>query len=365
VRNSLLAKGSDSEQPVLLDRILTSGCTRIAVVGLHPGSGARSVVECLASDMQHRGVVGGVTRAPRTPLDAETATESVPRVRLPEGTLIATASALGDPEPMLQPLERCPEETSLGSMTVYRVVEAGRLAVHGPDDPGSMDRVLKCLGRHVQGPCLVDGAWDRRAFAAPGVTDAMVLTIGAGYSDSPERSALAARYFADSLALSECDEPGREAWEQAASGGALVALDEAGNHLGQLPQGLVDPVSSLHGLNGGGVRTVVLPSGLHDGFLAPLIRSEFRCTLVVRDPTCVHAAPVYLKAWSKGKGAVRVVREARLLAVAANPSSASGPDTEAQAFLRLVTEAVPHLPVHDVRLDAEGGGRKPFWKVWS
>ena len=103
---------------------------------------------------------------------------------------------------------------------------------------------------------------------------------------------------------------------------------------------------------------VAVPEGLHDGLLAPLVRSALRCSLVVRDPTRFRAAPVYLKAWLKGRGRLQVVRSARLLAVTTNPINPTGPDADPAAFRELVSEAAGTLPVHDVVLEANGSKRK-------
>jgi hypothetical protein len=109
----------------------------------------------------------------------------------------------------------------------------------------------------------------------------------------------------------------------------------------------------------------VLPHGLNDEFMIPLVRSALRCTLVVRDATRINVAPVYYKAWLKGRGRIQVVRPLKLLAAATNPWNPSGPDADPVEFRQSVASALPDLPVHDVVLEAGGERGKPVWKFWD
>ncbi len=211
---------------------------------------------------------------------------------------------------------------------------------------------------------MVDGGWGRRAFASPSVTDGVVLVVGAGYSPTPERSAAAVRYLLDVFALPETTHEARLAWENAAQKNQIVLVDESGEPIASLPPSLA-PGPAADAIVEQAPRWVVLPSGLNDELLAPLVRTEFRCTLVVRDATRVNGAPVYLRAWTKAGGNVEVVDATRVIGVATNPVNATGPDADGRAFHRMVAEQLPDVPVHDVVLESSGKARRPVWKFWE
>ena len=99
--------------------------------------------------------------------------------------------------------------------------------------------------------------------------------------------------------------------------------------------------------------------------MIPLVRSQLRCTIVVRDATRINVSPVYYKAWLKGRGRIQVVRPLRLLAVATNPWNPAGPDADPAEFRAAVATALPDLPVHDVVLEGDSGEKKPAWKFWE
>jgi hypothetical protein len=355
--------------PTLLDRVVKSGAQRVAILGLHPQAGTRTVLASLVHEIQTRSAPLGLTSAPRLPLEEEEGADPHPATRMvvPEGAWIATSAPppVGDAVAKLDRVETTPWATTLGPVIVYRVVTAGEADLHGPGEPDSMKAVLTRLRDLSGGLVLVDGGWERRAFAAPGVSDGAVIVLAAGYSATPDRSAAAARYLVETLSVPPCDEAARDAWEETASKGATALLDARGRPVGVMPPSLVDPVPALKTPDGGPVSTVVLPHGLNDEFMIPLVRSPFRCTLVVRDATRINVAPVYYKAWLKGRGRIQAVRPLRLIAAATNPWNPSGPDADAVEFRRTVATALPDIAVHDVVIDSGGERSKPVWKFWD
>jgi hypothetical protein len=322
--------------PILLDRIVKSECQRVAVLGLHSHAGTRTVLASLIRELHRRQWPFAVTSAPRTPLEEEAESEPATRLAVPAGAVLATSASPDQGGAGLELLEMTDLTTGRGPVGIYRVESGGEVDVHGPDDPDAMEALVKRLGTVSGGLVFVDGSWERRAFAAPGVTDGIVLAVAAGLSATPERSAAAARFLVEMFTVEPCDEAARVAWEDTASGGAGVLLDERGRPLGLLPPGLTDPVQALRAPEGGQVSTVVLPHGLNDEFMVSLVRSQFRCQLVVRDATRINIAPIYFKAWFKGGGKIRVVRRTQLVGVTTNPINPSGPDADPAKFRQSV-----------------------------
>ncbi len=353
--------------PLLIDRVVASGCRRVAILGLHPGAGSRTVVISLLRGVQERSWPVALTSAPRVPLEAdETGGPDITRIAVHEGACVATAAPPPEgTEAAFELIEGTGFLTPLGETCVYRLSRGGEVGLFGPGDPEDMKAVIARLGEVGGGLVLVDGGWERRAFAAPGTSDGIVLVVGAGYSASVERSAAAARYVVETLRVPPCGEAARAAWQETGSRGAAALLDRRGEPVGVLPPGLDNPVPALRAADGRPVATVVLPHGLNDELMIPLVRSKVRCALVVRDATRIHVSPVYFKAWLKSRGTIQVVRPVRLIAVATNPVNPTGPDADPWAFRDAVAQALPDLHVHDVVLESsEGSSRRP-WKFWE
>jgi hypothetical protein len=357
-------KSTPSDAPSLLERTFAEGCTRLAVIGLHPGAGARTILDCIAMEFHRRGVSVGVTRAPRIPLDARLAPDAVPPMTLPEGTIVATTAQPEGASADLEPLGPVVCSTALGDLGVFRVKRECQIPIYGPDDPGTMAEVMARLDDESEGLALVDGAWERRGFAAPSVAQGVILVVGSGYSGNPERSAAAVRYTAEILGVPSASADCLRAWPGVvASGNVTILHADGGQSRISLAPG-EDLVSRIAAF-GDDAAAAVFPDLLDDHVLGPLSRSSIRCTLVVRDPTCIRAAPIYYRAWTKQKREVHVIEPMRVVAVATNPSNPRGPDANPKRFRELVEEALPELPTHDVVLEAAGARRKRMWGLAS
>jgi len=350
-----------AESPDLPERIFGAGCTRLAVISMHAGAGARTVVGTLAEDFHRRGIVVGVAGVPRVDLDADV--DRITGIHLPEGTVVATASSVVSECDGLEPLERVASDASREELTICRVTRPAEVAVYGPDDAPTLNAVLARLEAHTAGFALVAGAWERRSFAAPEVSDAVVLAVGPGYSGNPERSAAALSHDAEILSLSRPDVPVDSAWLEAERASLPLVLDRHGRVCRSIPTD-ADPVPVLEAL-GEAPALVAVPDFLTDTLLVPLVRSDLRCEIVVKDPTRVRASPVYYRAWLKRGGSVSVMEPMHLLAVATNPTSPTGPDADPHDFRRRVAEALPDIPVHDVPLESSARDRQPLWKFWA
>lgn len=355
------------DAPTLLDRVVKSGVERLAIVSLHPGAGARRVLLHLATETSKRSWPFGVLSAPRVPLEPDPdplgATTTV--LPLPPGAWLATAEEAaklaGD---AFEIVERTEFETARGPVVLGRVAAAAEIELHGPVEPDALRAIAARLGERAGGVVFLEGGWERRAFAAPGTSDGIVPVLAAGYSANPSRSAAAMRYVVETLTAPPCSESARVAWEETASQGAAAMLSKDGTPLGVLPPGLEDPLPALRSPDGGTVGTVVLPHGLHDEFMIPLVRSTFRASLVVRDATRIHVSPVYYKAWLKGGGRIEVVKPLRIVAVATNPFNRGGPDADPEAFRAEVAKTLAGIPVHDVVLESDDATSRPLWKFW-
>lgn len=349
--------------PDLPQRVADSACRRIAVLALHPGAGAGTVLAALASGLQAAGLEPGLTSAAGGPIEDDPAAWPGERTRLPAGVVAATdVGALEDSGASVKILE--PPSGEDGDCAVVRVVEEGPIVLHGPEDGARMARVLDRLDRVVSGPLCVSGRWERRSFAAPGRVDGWVLVVGAAFSPTPERAAAAVRHHVELTRRPPCDELVRLAWEVSSSRNEIVLVGDGGAVLGSVPAFGSELADAIGRADRSRLQAIVFPGTIHDELVQPLVRGDWRGALVAHDPTRILTAPVYYRAWGKEGGSFQVVRPGRLIAIATNPVSPIGEDADPQEFRDRVAEEVPDVPVHDVVLDAGGSGKSGGWRLW-
>ena len=143
-----------------------------------------------------------VTSFPRSNLHDVTLPEPTTRVALPAGAWVANSAETDRGEAVeLELAEETRFQGSRGPVALCHVARGGELEIYGPEEASDMRDVLSRLADVAGSTVLVDGGWGRRAFAAPSVTDGVVLVVGAGYSPTPERSAAAVRYLLDVFSL--------------------------------------------------------------------------------------------------------------------------------------------------------------------
>ncbi len=348
-----------------MDRVEERDVRRLAVLGLHDEAGTSTVLASLVAATAGRGRTPAVTSADVWSLEFEPVVLHRERVNLPAGAFAATGLAvLEEGGPAVEIVERSSHRTPRGALGIVRTKAAGELDLCGPLDTGALEPVVTRLAEVSGGRVLVGGRWQRRAFASPDVCDGVVLVVGAGMSSTPAHSAAAVRHVVEVLAMPACGDHARLAWEAASSKQRILVVGTGGRVLSEAAAGSPDPTEALAGVDPREVETIALPGSLQDEFVVPLIRNEFRCGLLVRDPTRVHLAPVYYRAWLKGGGRFEVVRRTSLVAVATNPANARGADADGAEFRRLVEEAVEGVPVHDVVLEARGRPRRG-WRLWG
>lgn len=349
----------------LVERVTDSGCRSIAVLGLHPGAGAGTVVAALAEGSVRAGRVPAVTTAADGPLDVDPTAWAGERTRLPAGAWIATARDALDPTPgAVEIVEEIDDDIVPGEFVVARVLQEGPVTIRGPEDAEAVEAVAARLMAAVDGPTFVTGRWERRGFSSPGRVDGTILAVGAGFSPTPERSAAAVEHHLEIARLPSCDDATRLCWQIAESKNETVFMGDAGRVLGSMLPDHGDAAREVESLDEGPVRAILHPSSLTDAFMKPLVRSEMRCDVVVSDTTRIHVAPVYYRAWLKSGGAFRVVTDSRVVAIATNPTSEVGEDAAADAFLRMVAGRAGDVPAHDVVLESGADRGRRGWRFW-
>lgn len=350
--------------PVLADRVVDSGCRAIAILGLHPGSGAGTVLGRVAADLAMRGLGPSVTSAAPGPVRSDPTAWAGERATLPAGMVAATSrGAIAELGTGCRILEATGERATFGEVVIIEVIEDGPVLLNGPEDPAAVAAVLHRLGVLRPGPVLATGRWEQRAFAAPGTIDGVVLAIGAAASSTPERAASALRHHAEMFALPVADEFAQDALREASARRAVLLVGGDGEVADAIHPDLGDPAREI-ALAGADLARIVVPGALSDELLSALVRAPVVGSVVIHDVTRLNVSPVYYQAWLKKGGTFVVGRTSRLLAVACNPANPVGEDFEPEAFRAAVSSAVPHVPVHDVFAEAPAAPEAIGWRFW-
>ena len=347
----------------LLETIATGDATRIAVLGLVRGAGKLTTLLHLARGLQERGLGVGIVAAGREDDDIEMVQPPRQiRVALRSGTVLATtAAALGRATAKLETIERTGAETAQGTVLIVRVMEDGEAELIGPGAASSLRQVVDAVARHADGRVLIEGSFNRRSFAAPGIANGIVLAVGAVMAPEVERIVAGTRYYLDLFSLRGTDERAAEVFPISESEGAAILLGDDDQVVGGIPWRARGNAELILTGQHPPFRRLVVPRSVGDDFVVPLVRERVQFEIIVRDPMRIALSPVYFSAWQKVGGGISVVHRTRVLALTLNPTNPAGPDQDPEEFLEAFRSGITEVPSHDVVLEEAAGQPKKRW----
>ncbi|OYD07966.1 hypothetical protein [Paludifilum halophilum] len=338
----------------MLKQLAEEGVRSLAIFGLAKNAGKTTVLNALTQEAEDVGLPLGVLSVG---VDGEErdvwSLKEKPAVRVTAGTLVATASSLLDFQAGgWELLESLPFHSPLGRVTVARALRPAKVKLAGVTRLEAVREVNRCFRLRGVRLTLIDGAYDRKAAAEPGISDASISVAGAGMAKTLEGVVRKVETFIGIFTLPDSgeDETLREA--------GLTALREG--RLAGVCEGKVEtlPFSSLllrsddwEELIGRGAWTVLaIPGSLTDATLERIAAAS-PLTLLLPDPTRCFASLSAVRRYYRQGGEIRYLSPVRLAAVAVNPVSPEGHAFDPSELKERVSEVCNPIPVVDVLRD--------------
>jgi hypothetical protein len=293
----------------------------VTVVGLAKNAGKTTVINHLLERLP--GPVGLASLG----LDGEVRDQltglAKPRVRPPQGSLVATARDLAGSAPVLRAL---PYRTAVGDVVVLEAVGHEAVLVSGPARLDELDAVVAELLACGAGRVLLEGALGRLGPAAPGRAEAVVLAAGAALAGSRDDYPRRLRLALDALDLPLSAEPADLEVEHAAGFEPELAerVRREAPHVVEVAGAVTGPL------------------------LERMLREGTPVTLAVLDATHVLASPQQV-ARARRSGVQVVARlPLPIVAVTASPFHPDLTFGEEEAFRAALEAAAARWPVYDV-----------------
>jgi hypothetical protein len=343
---------------------LTAPAPRLALVGLAKNTGKTETLATLLRELGERGRGVGVTSVGRDGEERDVIDIRIekPRVELCPGSLVATTDALLRAGAI--PYELLLEtgiRTPLGRVLIARLLAHGTIEVAGPSAAADVREVCDAMLAHGVSQVLIDGAVDRRAASSPAVSDGLVMSTGAVLHEEIEQVVAHTRDAVELVHLPVVRDGRIRSLALSAASSLLVgepseeplalhprfALTSSAADIGQL----------LRARPSAG--TLIVQGALCEPFLAELLgargpdrpaadgREPF--TLVVADPTKVFLGDRPC-GWYRRQGlTIEVLAGIDLRAITVNPVAPHSHSFDSPRLRALLEEAVPDVPILDVR----------------
>jgi hypothetical protein len=336
---------------------LTAPARRLALVGLAKNTGKTVAMTTTLRELAARGERVGVTSIGRDGEARDVIDDRIekPAIHLTEGSLVATTDLLLTASGIAhERVEQTGLRTALGEIAIARLLADGEIEVAGPATVRDVRAVAEAMEALGAERVLIDGALDRRAAASPAIADGVVVSTGAALHRDPVEVTRRTRAAVDLLTLPlVADATVREL---AASLGSSALVT---------PDGETIPFEERIALDGSDAEVeallrrapaaghVVVAGALCEPFLEQLLRalkaqSGRELTIVVNDGTCVFLRQRERDWYGRQGIAIEALAPIVLHAITVNPVAPLSHRFDSHVLPRLISEAIPGVPVLDV-----------------
>ncbi|MBO4725128.1 MAG: hypothetical protein J5622_01340 [Firmicutes bacterium] len=323
----------------------------VSIVGMSKNAGKTTALNYFLEEAMDEGMILGITSTGRDgeSTDLVTNTEK-PRVFLETDTIVSVPRELYDlAEAGLEILRMTKYPTALGDLMLCRVADSGYVQIAGPLTTQAHKEMCKDMFDLGAELVLIDGAIDRKSIAAPETSDAIILSTGATISRSMKKVAEETAHIVNLYRLPILgDEKLREELRDCDAGISLVKKGE------------VHPLDLKTGLSAGryidsaideDTEYIYVPGALTDSVLADISPAKLKkIPLVLKDPTKIFISSINWGRLCKRGLMPCVLDNIKVAAVTVNPYAPQGYVFDHRALLETVQEAIPDVPVIDVRL---------------
>ena len=274
-----------------------------------------------------------------------------PKIIVENGTIFATAEdSLKNSDIKNELMKTTDFTTPLGTINIYKALSKGYVELAGP----SMNKQLKDLCNDMRkigcDVIFIDGAFDRRSFATPLISDATILSTGASVSRSMEKVVDLTSHICDLFTLDTIkDEKIRKISKK-------ILLDA--------PVGVINADYSyrkLHISTALGAsklifdqltkdsKYLVIKGAITDSILnESLVKNKIKkITIITTDPTKLFISKQVYYKFIKKEGILKVLDRINLIAITVNHTSPLGYEFENNKFLRLLRERI-NIPIFNL-----------------
>lgn len=330
----------------------------VSIVGTAKNAGKTVTLNEIIAQSADKGIPIALISTGRDGERRDVLTETAkPPVFVRKGTIITTVENAIKPEfAGIEIYSVTDYNTPMGRVVIGRVVEDGYVEISGPYSSRTIKGMCEDMLAFGAELVLIDGSLDRRASAAPFVSDGTILATGASLARSQELVIDKTLHIINTYSIPRVDR------------GEIRDLAEAIMEEGKT--GLINEdlsityVDTLTSLRSGSMiaealtektRFVVLSGSATTDTLKDILQNaRGELDILVRDGTRVFIPQRELHLLQKMGLRLKVLDSINIIAVTVNPYSPEGYYFDSLAFLKNMRSAIPHIPVFDVMQGGNG-----------
>jgi hypothetical protein len=327
----------------------------ISIVGTSKNAGKTVTMNQIIAEADTRGITLGLVSTGRDGerRDVLTNTEKPP-VYASKGSIITTVENSLDnvaesERAGIEILEVTGYNTPMGKVVLGKVLKAGHVEISGPRSSSTIKQMCSMMQGFGAGLVLVDGSLDRRASAAPYVSEGTIIATGAALSRSMEIVLQKTKHIVNLYSIPKADDIILEIAAQAVENKETVIVDEEGCCFTACTQTSLNCGTAIAELLTDRSKYVILSGSATFDTLKDIVMSKRdKVQIIVKDATRIFINENELFMLSKMGMNIKAIEAVNIIAVTVNPYSPEGYYFDPEELLQKMREAIPNIPVMDV-----------------
>lgn len=275
-----------------------------------------------------------------------------PRIFITKDVYVATAEQCSkDSEIEMDLVKRTGFNTPLGEVMIFKARGSGLIELAGPSINAHLSKIITDLFNLKCDIVLIDGAFDRKSFATPSISDATIISTGASVSEDIKQVVSITQHIVKILSL-ECEndeEIIKKSKEIIIKG--KIGLIYKDNSISVL--NLLTALGSGKEINQNlteNIKYLVINGSITDQLLENLMKSIKKyknITILVEDATKLFITEKTFEKFKKKGGKLKVLNPIKIIAITVNPTSPTGINFNKTQFLELLKEKIT-IPIYDL-----------------
>ena len=275
-----------------------------------------------------------------------------PRIFIKKGTIVATArQSFEESEVKMEILKTTEFNTPLGEILILKALTEGFIELAGPSINRYLQEIcseLKNLGSDL---ILIDGAFDRRSYATPIISDATIVSTGASVSENMQNVINLTIHTIELLNLeNEEDQEIIEISKDILKKSNIGIIDKQNSII------LVDVLTSLDAAKDitekldENSKYIVIKGAITDKLIEDLMKSTdlYKGVIfLVEDATKLFLSKKMKEKFQNKGGILKVLNPINVIAVTINPTSPYGYQFDKNKFLNMLKKNL-NVPVYDL-----------------
>jgi len=275
-----------------------------------------------------------------------------PRIFVIKGVYVATAEQCWkDSEINMDLVRRTGFNTPLGEVIIFKTRGSGLIELAGPSINVHISKVINNLFDLGCDIVLIDGAFDRKSYATPTISDATIISTGASVSEDIHEVISITNHTVKILNIeSEKDEEIIKKSKEIMNKGKIGLINKD-NTIKVLE--LLTALGSEKEINQNlteNIKHIVINGSVTDQLLENLMKSIKKyknITILVEDATKLFITEKVFEKFKKKGGKLKVLNPIKIIAITVNPTSPTGINFNKTQFLELLKEKIA-IPIYDL-----------------